>query len=54
MPGRLLQNADPLGALLALGLLWWVLRPGSAADDAGELQHRQGGEQQADQATHAT
>jgi alpha-1,2-mannosyltransferase len=53
VPGRLLQNADPLGALLALGLLWWVLRPGSAADDAGELEHRQGGEQQAHHATHA-
>ena len=26
LPGRLLQNADLAGGLLALGLLWWVQR----------------------------
>ncbi|MGB7819924.1 MAG: glycosyltransferase 87 family protein [Ornithinibacter sp.] len=29
LPGRLLQNADVLGGLLALLLLWWVSRPGN-------------------------
>jgi alpha-1,2-mannosyltransferase len=24
-PGRILQNADTFGSLLALGLLWWAL-----------------------------
>lgn len=31
LPGRLLQNADAAGGLLALALLWWVTRPEARA-----------------------
>ncbi len=34
LPGRVLQNADMLGGLLALVLLWWVSRP-PGSDAAG-------------------
>ncbi|GAB3598020.1 hypothetical protein GCM10027446_27240 [Angustibacter peucedani] len=73
--GRLLQNSDMIGALVALVLLWRVL-PGVASDDvvaaaasssdatgveggsdgevdAGRLQAREHGEQQADHAADA-
>jgi len=36
LPGRILQNADVAGGLVALGLLWWVTRdedPSTGADD---------------------
>lgn len=37
LPGRLLQNADMAGGLVALGLLWWVQRRYRPADaDPGE------------------
>jgi alpha-1,2-mannosyltransferase len=35
LPGRVLQNADVVGALAALVLLWWVTRPRPGADDVG-------------------
>ncbi len=36
LPGRVLQNADVVGALAALVLLWWVTRPRADAEpDAG-------------------
>ncbi|MDT0212359.1 glycosyltransferase 87 family protein [Rothia sp. ARF10] len=34
LPGRILQNADVAGGLVALALLWWVTRDDSAAPDA--------------------
>jgi len=33
-PGRVLQNADVFGALAALWLLWWAVRPGTPSPDA--------------------
>ena len=38
LPGRVLQNADVIGGLLALLLLWWVSRPGDgvAADRSAQ------------------
>jgi alpha-1,2-mannosyltransferase len=55
LPGRMLQNADVFGALLALGLLSWSLDRGAApgpgsAQDPGDLQGRQRGDEQADDA----
>jgi alpha-1,2-mannosyltransferase len=55
LPGRMLQNADVFGALLALELLSWSLDRGAApgpgsAQDAGDLQGRQPGDEQADDA----
>jgi alpha-1,2-mannosyltransferase len=55
LPGRVLQNADVAGGLVALGLLWWVSRePDPVArrsDDADDLQRADRGEHEADDAT---
>lgn len=57
LPGRVLQNADVAGGLVALGLLWWVSRePDPAArrsDHADDLQGTDRGEHEADGATDA-
>ena len=37
LPGRVLQNADTLGALLALGLLWWALPRPETTGDGGRV-----------------
>jgi alpha-1,2-mannosyltransferase len=50
--GRLLQNSDLLGALVALALLWRVV-PSDRHVDAGRLQAGEHGEQQADDAPDA-
>src|SRR6478609_1335743 len=36
LPGRVLQNADVVGALAALVLLWWVTRPCAGTADGAE------------------
>ncbi|CCH76459.1 putative membrane protein [Nostocoides japonicum T1-X7] len=51
--GRVLQNSGCLGALVALGLLWWVTNPRPASDDPGDLQGGDEGEEQADTAADA-
>ncbi|KGN39687.1 hypothetical protein N801_16075 [Knoellia aerolata DSM 18566] len=53
LPGRVLQNADVAGGLVALGLLWWVSRDlegfaGERSEDAGDLERADGGEHEAD------
>ena len=56
LPGRVLQNADVAGGLVALGLLWWVSRePGrrQRSDDADDLQGADRGEDEADAAADA-
>ncbi len=35
LPGRILQNADVVGGLGALFLLWWAVRPGERPEGAG-------------------
>lgn len=46
--GRVLQNSGCLGALVALGLLWWVTTPGRASEEAGDLQAGDGSQEEAD------
>lgn len=57
LPGRILQNADVAGGLVALGLLWWVNREpvvvGQASEGSGDLQDAHRGEDEADGATDA-
>ena len=60
LPGRVLQNADVVGGLVALGLLWWVSRDPSArglagrgSDEADDLEGADRGEHEADRTAHA-
>lgn len=50
LPGRILQNADVAGGLVALGLLWWVDRDPEVdrdSDHAGDLEEAHRGEDEA-------
>jgi len=55
LPGRVLQNADVAGGLLALGLLWWLSRDpeDQPSDDTDDLQRADRGEHEADPASDA-